>query len=127
MHVSRIGNRPVVQGLSIIDFHLHFRMPFDPLTRQLSGGQFACEESSPAAAERAAKVAGMSAQWRRSWDFADPESAAQDAGWEAEAERWTAELDQHHIEHAAFVTAGGNREMAALVERGAGRFLGLAA
>lgn len=127
MHVSRIGNRPVVQGLSIIDFHLHFRMPFDPLTRSLSGGQFACEESSAAAADRAEKVAGMSAQWRRSWDFADPEPAAADLGWEAEADRWTAELDQHHIEHAAFVTAGGNKEMAALVQRGAGRFTGLAA
>ena len=127
MHVSRIGNRPVVQGISIVDFHLHFRMPFDPLTRSLSGGQFACEESSAAAAARAAKVAGMSERWRRSWDFADPEPSAEDAGPEAEADRWAAELDRHHVEHAAFVTAGGNEAMAQLVARGEGRFLGMAA
>ena len=127
MHVSRIANRPVVQGISIVDFHLHFRMPFDPLTKSLSGGQFACEESSAAAADRAAKVAGMSARWRRSWDFADPEQGDADQGPDAEADRWAAELDDNHIEHAAFVTAGGNDAMARLVARGGGRFLGMAA
>lgn len=127
MHVARIGDRPVVQGISIVDFHLHFRMPYDPLTQALSGGQFACEPEAPAAALRAAKVAGMSAQWRRSWDFADPEPATLDQGWEAEADRWGEELDHHHIEYAAFVTAGGDEAMARLTARGQGRFLGMAA
>ncbi len=131
-----VNGRPTVQGLSIIDFHLHFRMPHDPLTRSLSGGQFGpagtavrsgCEEFDAGQAARSAAVARTSAQWRRSWDFADPEPASADAGWEAEADRWTKELDGHGIEHAAFVTAGGNDAMTALVERGTGRFLGMAA
>lgn len=136
MRNETTNGRPTVQGLSIIDFHLHFRMPHDPLTRSLAGGQFGpagkvvrsgCEEFDAGQAARSAAVARTSAQWRRSWDFADPEPLSADAGWEAEADRWTTELDHHGIEHAAFVTAGGNDAMTALVGRGAGRFLGMAA
>ncbi|MCX6497348.1 MAG: amidohydrolase family protein [Arthrobacter sp.] len=136
MHNYLIEGRPTVQGLSIIDFHLHFRMPHDPLTRSLSGGQFGssgpavrsgCEEFDAGQAARSAAVARTSAQWRKSWDFSDPEPASADAAWEAEADRWVTELDDHGIEHAAFVTAGGNDAMTALVGRGAGRFLGMAA
>lgn len=129
--------RPTVQGLSIIDFHLHFRMPYDPLTRSLAGGQFGpdggapgrsgCEDYDAGQATRSAAVAKTSAQWRRSWDFADPEPMSADPGWEAEADRWMRELDDNGIEHAVFVTAGGNDAMVALVERGGGRFLGMAA
>lgn len=131
-----IAGRPTVQGLSIIDFHLHFRMPHDPLTRSLSGGQFGpsntsarsgCEEFDAGQAARSAAVARTSAQWRKSWDFSDPEPLSDDAGWEAEADRWVEELSGHGIEHAAFVTAGGNDAMTALVDRGEGRFLGMAA
>ncbi|MET1156664.1 amidohydrolase family protein [Arthrobacter sp.] len=131
-----INGRPTVQGLSIIDFHLHFRMPHDRLARSLAGGQFGpgdagvrsgCEEFEAGQTARSAAVASTSAQWRKSWDFADPEPMSADAGWEEEADRWTRELDHHSIEHAAFVTACGNDAMTALVERGAGRFLGMAA
>ncbi|WP_332760678.1 amidohydrolase family protein [Pseudarthrobacter sp.] len=137
MQTDIINGRPTVQGLSIIDFHLHFRMPHDPLTRSLAGGQFGpdggaddrsgCEEYDAGQAARSAAVARTSAQWRRSWDFADPEPLSADAGWEAEADRWTRELADNGIEHASFVTAGGNDAMVELVARGAGKFLGLAA
>lgn len=79
MQTDIINGRPTVQGLSIIDFHLHFRMPRDPLTRSLAGGQFGpdggtdarsgCEEYDAGQAVRSAAVARTSAQWRRSWDF----------------------------------------------------------
>ncbi|MHA7290351.1 amidohydrolase family protein [Arthrobacter sp. MDT3-24] len=137
MQTDIINGRPTVQGLSIIDFHLHFRMPHDPLTRSLAGGQFGpdggadtrngCEEYDAGQAVRSAAVARTSAQWRRSWDFADPEPLSADAGWEAEADLWTRELADNGIEHAAIVTAGGDDAMVDLVARGAGTFLGLAA
>ncbi|WP_426988300.1 hypothetical protein [Pseudarthrobacter sp. Y6] len=137
VHQDIINGRPTVQGLSIVDFHLHFRMPHDPLTRSLACGQFGadggadarsgCEEYDAGQAARSAAVARTSAQWRRSWDFADPESLSADAGWEVEADRWIAELAENGVEHAAFVTAGGNDAMVALVARGAGTFRGMAA
>ncbi|WP_315899742.1 amidohydrolase family protein [Arthrobacter alpinus] len=136
MDNAMINGRPTVQGISIVDFHLHFRMPHDPLTRALSGGQFgtdsatgrdACDGFDAGQASRAKAVAQTSAKWRRSWDFADPEPLSTDAGWEAEADRWKSELDTNGIEYAAFVTAGGDESMTALMERGAGRFLGMAA
>lgn len=130
------NGRPTVQGLSIVDFHLHFRMPTDPLTQALAGGQFgedsavgrdACDAFDAGQAARTRAVAQTSAKWRRSWDFADPEPLSTDAGWQAEADRWTSELATNGIEYAAFVTAGGNEPMSALVNRGAGKFLGMAA
>lgn len=136
MHIETINGRPTVQGISIVDFHLHFRMPQDPLTRSLTGGQFGttgslarsgCEGFEAGQAARSEAVAKTSAQWRRSWDFADPEPLSADTGWEAEADRWKRELDANGIEHAAFVTAGGDDAMAALVAREKDTFLGMAA
>ena len=136
MYNELINGRPTVQGISIVDFHLHFRMPHDPLTRSLAGGQFGpngtaprsgCDAYESGQATRSRAVAQTSAKWRRSWDFADPEPMSEDAGWEREAERWGTELDDNGIEYAAFVTAGGNDAMASLVARGGGKFLGMAA
>lgn len=136
MHNPVIDGRPTVQGISIVDFHLHFRMPHDPMTQNLAGGQFGagsatsrsgCESHDAGQRNRAAAVGTTSAKWRRSWDFADPEGAAEDRGWEAEADRWRSELDEHGVEYAAFVTAGGDAPMRSLVQRGAGRFIGMAA
>lgn len=125
------NGRPVVQGISIVDFHLHFRMPHDPLAGKLAGGQFnprgTCEEEEARnALNREDSVRAVSEQWRRTWDFADPEPPAADRGWEAEADRWKRELDTHHIEYATFVTAGGDRQMQDLVHRGDTKFLGFA-
>lgn len=98
MHQDIINGRSTVQGLSIVDFHLHFRMPHDPLTRSLAGGQFGadggadarsgCEEYDAGQAARSAAVARTSAQWRRSWDFADPESLSADAGRRTPDAKW---------------------------------------
>ncbi|UCR89807.1 amidohydrolase family protein [Mycetocola spongiae] len=136
MHNPVIAGRPTVQGISIIDFHLHFRMGQDPLTRSLSGGQLGasggpaesiCDIHAGGLATREAAVRETSAQWRRSWDFADPEAAELDRGSLGEALRWREELARNGVEHAAFVTAGGDGEMRELVERGEGQFSGMAA
>jgi len=147
MHTPEIDGRPTVQGISIIDFHVHFRMAHDGLTRSLAGGQFegvapdgveighvredetggSCESNDEAQRKSAAVTARTSENWRRSWDFADPDSPELDSGWEAEADRWIQELGKHSIEFANFVTAGGDSEMESLVARGRGAFSGMAA
>lgn len=128
MNSVELSGRPTVQGLSIVDFHVHFRMNHDELTKSLAGGQFASCDETPTEAQlevRAATVA-TSARWRRSWDFADPEGAESDHGWRGEADRWVAELGTHSVEHANFVTAGGDAEMQELVAHAPDRFTGMA-
>ena len=144
MYNPEISGRPTVQGISIIDFHVHFRMAQDDLTRSLAGGQFAgsaprpadcgeadsngsCETHDAAQRNVIAATAQTSASWRRSWDFADPDNPELDSGWEAEADRWAEELARHSIEFANFVTAGGDSSMQSLVTRGGGTFSGMAA
>ena len=129
MTPTEMSGRPTVQGLSIVDFHVHFRMNHDDLTQSLAGGQFSGCGESDSAGQRAvaAATARTSARWRRSWDFEDPEGAEHDHGWRAEADRWVAELGAHSVEHANFVTAGGDAEMQALVAHAPAQFTGLAA
>ncbi|WP_329520652.1 amidohydrolase family protein [Spirillospora sp. NBC_01491] len=116
------------RDIPVVDFHLHFRMEHDPATRDLAGGQFGCaDHDERAEARRREQVAEQSRRWRRAWGFPDPESgpgAGRD--WEAEADLWLAELDRHHIEHAAFVTGCGDENVARLVARAPGRFSGMA-
>lgn len=115
-----------VQGIPIIDFHLHFQMENDAATRDLAGGQFHCADHDELAERRRREqVAEQSRRWRRAWDFPDPKPDAE-RGWESEADLWLAELDRYQIAHAAFVTGCGDERVGQLVARAPERFSGMA-
>ena len=105
---------PTVQGIEVIDFHLHFRIEHDPATRDLSGGQFACSDHDEEAQRRRAElVAAQSAKWRRAWDFPDPQPS-DERTWQEEADLWLDELDRYVdlqlLGHDADVAIPGMRE-----------------
>ena len=65
-------------------------------------------------------------QWRRMWDFPDPESAEDHPGDTVQAQRWKEELDNHGIHAVGFVTGGGNDNLAEICAMHPDQFIGFA-
>ncbi len=101
------------QDLTVVDFHIHFRRDSDPTFR---------------AGERVQSEARGSAyrdEWRLAWDFPKPDGGG-GRSWEDEADLWAGEMDRYGIEKIAFVTGGGNDNLARVVRRHQDRFVGFA-
>lgn len=105
-----------VNGIPILDFHVHFQPNYGIL------GPHEKRPVDDAQAARNAAVAAVSAQWRRTFDFPDPEREAP-GSIEDEVDRWVAETDRHQIERVVFVTAGGNERGRQLARLHPDRFL----
>lgn len=97
----------VIEGVSILDFHVHFQPAFG-----LHGPRDEHDGAAvaPAQQRRGEQVAEVSRRWRRTFDFPDPEQG-EPAPLEAEAGRWIVEAERYGIDRLVFVTTGG-------VERG---------
>lgn len=110
-------------GIEIVDFHAHFptQLPWfrglrsEPDVDAVARHQVVREMSRP-----------YSEQWRRMWDFPQPETAAEHPGDEAQAQRWQQELVRHGVRAIGFVTGGGNDNLARICALYPDQFIGFA-
>ena len=112
------------QDLRVIDFHAHFGIRQDAAVQSAAPAYEPGTPAHRAAEDRERQVARYQQQWRLAWNF--PEPAGERLSWEEEADRWKRELDRHRIERIVFVTGGGNDQLAKVVARHSGEFLGFA-
>lgn len=114
------------QDLEIIDFHTHFptTKPWfygmgpdvRDVYRKRRGQHRADIAEEHARAYRAA--------WRKEWDFDPPEHNSPDD--ETQADRWAQEVDKYGLRAVAFVTGGGNENLAKIIQRHPDKFIGFA-
>ncbi len=114
------------QDLHVIDFHSHF-----PTQKPWFAGMMPDQRQETIAriGERRAKIAQQYAQaynrkWRMEWDFESGESNPPDDM--TQADRWQAEIERYGLRAVAFVTGGGNDNLAQVVARHPNTFIGFA-
>jgi uncharacterized protein len=111
------------QDLRIIDFHVHF-----PTAKPMMGASYAGRDEHPRGPEQAAVIRGWAkmynAEWRLAWDFPAPDQA--EASDEDLADRWAGEITRYGLDRVAFVTGGGNDNLAGVVARHPEKFIGFA-
>ncbi len=112
-----------MSSIPVLDFHAHFQArPGGP-----DEDRVAQEYLRSRGRERYEVVRGWIAAdqeaWRRAWGFPAPEPPGDD---EEMARRWAAEVERYGLVRVVFLTGGGNDRLAAVVRRGAGRFVGFA-
>jgi predicted TIM-barrel fold metal-dependent hydrolase len=114
------------QDLEIIDFHTHF-----PTTKPWFQGMGldTRETYRERRGQRRADIADGHAQayrdaWRKEWDVDPPEANPPDD--ETQADRWAQEVDKYGLRAVAFVTGGGNENLARVIQRHPDKFVGFA-
>ncbi len=111
------------QGLAIIDFHVHF-----PTAKPMMGGSYADHAEHPRGPDKEAVIRGWqkmyNEDWRLAWDFPAPDKEPHDD--RALVERWAAEVERYGLDRVAFVTGGGNDNLAAAIAHYPDRFVGFA-
>ena len=113
-------------GIDIVDFHVHFPSCL-PWFGDMAGTPPALSQADEARKKAVREMSRpYSTQWRRMWDFPDPEAAEDHPGDEVQAQRWQRELDQHGIHAVAFVTGGGNDNLATICAGYPEQFMGFA-
>jgi predicted TIM-barrel fold metal-dependent hydrolase len=120
-----LESKSMYKDLKIIDFHAHFPttkpwfqgMGHDPATYRERRGQRRADIADGYA--QAYRVA-----WRKEWDFDAPETNPPDD--ETQADRWAQEVDKYGLRAVAFVTGGGNENLARVIQRYPDKFVGFA-
>lgn len=112
-------------GIEVIDFHVHLPVPW-PRTRR--GGAAAMRAARPPAAQKALANYGLDrrSQWRKEWNFPDPEEDQAQRTPAEQAARWAAEVDRHGLRGAVMVSGGGNDQLAAAIAAHPGKLFGMA-
>ncbi len=111
-------------GIEVIDFHVHLPVPW-PRGRGRSAG---LRSSRPPHAQKALADYGLlrRSQWRKEWNFPDPEPNQGEYTPREQAERWAAEVDRHGLRSAVMVSGGGNDRLAELIAPYPGKLYGMA-
>ncbi len=113
-------------GLKVIDFHVHFptQLPWfvdgrsDPREAYV---QRRGEKRARAAREHAMKY---NRQWRATWGFEQAERNTYTD--EEQADRWAGEVKRYGLRAVGFVTGGGNKPLAKVIQRHPDIFVGFA-
>ena len=113
-------------GLKVIDFHVHFptQSPWfvdgrsDP---REAYAQRRGEKRAQAAREHAMKY---NRQWRATWGFEPAERNTYTD--EEQADRWAGEVKRYGLRAVGFVTGGGNKPLAKVIQRHPDIFVGFA-
>ena len=97
-------------GLEVIDFHVHLPVWRAPAPKPTPTQLYAAERRR---------------QWRREWDFPEPEDSSGYTDEEMTA-RWAAEVDKYGLSRVVLVTGGGNHHLAELIAPHRDKLVGLA-
>ena len=113
-------------GLEIIDFHTHFPTQKPWFTDM---GPDIRQQYLERRGERRAKIAREQAmkysqQWRMTWGYDPPEKNTFTD--EEQADKWAAEVDKYGLRAVGFVTGGGNKNLAKVIQRHPDKFVGFA-
>lgn len=113
-------------GLQVIDFHTHFPTQKPMFADEMPDIR---QQYRQRRGERRAGIAREHAmrynrQWRSTWGFDPPEgNTYSDA---EQADRWAAEARRYGLRAVGFVTGGGNRNLAKIIQRHPDLFVGFA-
>ncbi|MBZ0297487.1 MAG: amidohydrolase family protein [Anaerolineae bacterium] len=112
--------------IEIIDFHTHFptNLPWFAGMLPDNHDDFATRRGKRRADISREQAMTYSKQWRLTWGFDPPEANPPDD--ETQADRWAAEVDKYGLRAVAFVTGGGNDNLAKIVARYPDKFVGFA-
>ena len=100
-------------GLRIVDFHTHFPYGMGRSNQDRRGAKIIKQYADD-----------LRAQWRREWDFSDPEPGPHDP--HELAIRWAQEVERYDLEYLVFVTGGGNEELASYIAPHQPKLIGFA-
>ncbi len=115
-------------GIEVIDFHVHLPVSWPRGRRGGVGGGSTLRASRPPHAQKALSDYGNArrSQWRKEWNFPDPEANQGDRTPQDQAARWAAEVEMHSLRAAVLVSGGGNDTLAGLVAPYPGKLYGMA-